>query len=535
MLIILLGAVLAYSRVGAIPISPIPATDPVLSVVHPRCDCSGTTADGRTIYDIVKSCLFTIAACVYRAVHQNIPDPELGFWGRLRVTIKVILCALIAPELMIWWAMRQWFGAREVVRLMNRANPKLKWTKVHGQFAQMGGFARKDNRRVLHPYPLRRLLRDGRVDVEELQLTEKEIQDKSKGDILSKILVSFQTTWFVFECIARLQQGLPLIELEVVTLAFATLNLFTYALWWYKPLNVLCPIYIHVQPGAPDPAAEPNPEPSPQVVDAVNLGPVSAVGGEANLTEALVVPVATSNPVSALPSSQGEVPIRRIETTNEGPSGKGFGKALMEISRRIPAAIKADIQEGGWWWMLWKRLMKQPFVAVTLPLKELLEDEEDNKEATHVSTFFATGISWGDETLVQALSSFLGMIFGAIHFLSWDSTFPTHVELLSWRISSIVLVVPPYFLLLRAIFIHIWLKYGSKRWLIGNGMDTPVTRSERMANLLRKIFEYISFFGGPIPYVVARICVLVLAFLTLHDLPHSALTNVSWTSYIPHL
>ncbi|TFK63221.1 hypothetical protein BDN72DRAFT_776182, partial [Pluteus cervinus] len=61
------------------------------------------------------------------------------------------------------------------------------------------------------------------------------INDKSKGDLLSKGLVASQTTWFVVECMARLHLGLPLVELEVITLAFATLNVVTYGLWWYKP------------------------------------------------------------------------------------------------------------------------------------------------------------------------------------------------------------------------------------------------------------------------------------------------------------
>ena len=122
MLTILL-TVLVYMRVGAVPVSPPPSIDPTHYGLHSRCDCPSTTADGRMIYDIVKSCLFTIAACVYRAMHQNIPDPELGFWGRLRVTMKVTFYALIAPELIIWWAMRQWYGARRVARIVNEQKP----------------------------------------------------------------------------------------------------------------------------------------------------------------------------------------------------------------------------------------------------------------------------------------------------------------------------------------------------------------------------------------------------------------------------
>ncbi|TFK65788.1 hypothetical protein BDN72DRAFT_180152 [Pluteus cervinus] len=517
MLTILLGVTLAYLRVGALPISADLSVSPptIHTDVSARCDCSGTIGDGRTLYDIVKGCLFTIAACVYRAVHQNIPDPELGFWGRLRVTTKVTLYVLIAPELIIWWAMRQWFGARRVAGLVNDIQPALKWTKTHGQFAQMGGFARKDNKRVLHPDTLLRFLRHDLLDLEELQLTEKEIQDKSKGDVLSKTLVAFQTTWFVFECIARLQQGLPLIELEVVTLAFATLNVITYALWWYKPLNVLCPIYLHVLPEVLDLPTE-----SPVVKGA---SPMDVSVGGGGSSEVVVKPAAVFDPVSRMSSSGRGAVVGETAKKNMAESGDRSETMPMGTVGRIVAAIKEDIKANGWWCMLWKRLIKEPFLAVALPLKELLDDEKRHDKATHVSTFYAQEIELDDEIYVQGLSSFIGMIFGAIHFISWDSIFPTHVESFHWRTSSIILVVPPLFLLLRAIFTRIYLK-------------TPLrSRRERMAKVLYPFFEKVSFFLGPIPYILARFCVLILAFLALRNLPPDALKNLSWTSYIPHL
>ncbi|TFK63983.1 hypothetical protein BDN72DRAFT_826105, partial [Pluteus cervinus] len=206
----------------------------------------------RTMLSIVRSCLLTIGACVYRAIHQNIPDPKASWWKRQAIRAKITLYALMAPEMVIYWAMRQWFGAKEVADQVNEVKPKLKWTRTHGHFAQMGGFERLDNGRVLHPPTLIALLKDGQIDVEELErVSTKRINDSSKGDILSKGIVALQTTWFVCECLARLHQGLPLLELEVVTLAFAVLNTLTYAFWWHKPLNVLCPVHLHILPNAP--------------------------------------------------------------------------------------------------------------------------------------------------------------------------------------------------------------------------------------------------------------------------------------------
>lgn len=78
------------------------------------------------------------------------------------------------------------------------------------------------------------------------RITEDDIQDRSKGDALSKGLVILQTSWFILQCIARWNQHLSVTELELVTLAFAALNGVMYFLWWNKPLDVwrAFPIYL---------------------------------------------------------------------------------------------------------------------------------------------------------------------------------------------------------------------------------------------------------------------------------------------------
>lgn len=68
--------------------------------------------------------------------------------------------------------------------------------------------------------------------------TAEEIQDRSKGDSLSKALIVGQTAWFVAQCLFRWIAGLAITEMELVTLAFAALNGIIYFLWWNKPLDV---------------------------------------------------------------------------------------------------------------------------------------------------------------------------------------------------------------------------------------------------------------------------------------------------------
>jgi len=92
--------------------------------------------------------------------------------------------------------------------------------------------------------------RDGRWFREPCEIafptiTTEEILDKARGDFLSKAIVILQSLWFIVQCIARGKQGLALTELELVTLALASLNGVMYYFWWDKPLGVKVPVKVY--------------------------------------------------------------------------------------------------------------------------------------------------------------------------------------------------------------------------------------------------------------------------------------------------
>ncbi|THU93057.1 hypothetical protein K435DRAFT_670898, partial [Dendrothele bispora CBS 962.96] len=68
-------------------------------------------------------------------------------------------------------------------------------------------------------------------------ITQDEITARSKTDSLTKSIAVVQTTWFILQCIARVNEGLVITDLEIVTVAFALLNTATYILWWNKPVR----------------------------------------------------------------------------------------------------------------------------------------------------------------------------------------------------------------------------------------------------------------------------------------------------------
>ena len=81
----------------------------------------------------------------------------------------------------------------------------------------------------------------------KILVTEREINDRSKADVVSKTIFVFQTWWFITQCIARGVQGLDITQLELTTVTFATINIITFILWMKKPLRTQVPMRVYFQ------------------------------------------------------------------------------------------------------------------------------------------------------------------------------------------------------------------------------------------------------------------------------------------------
>ena len=225
----------------------------------PVCICP---ADQRTMWDILWSCLATIIACSWVSIHPNIPAPNESSWRIFLRRLELMFWAVVGPEMIITWALRQWSGARHLEKLykggqiypnyLQILNHKISmldrgWTKTHGHFIQMGGFKlfEGDNPKgVLSPGRFSELLATGRIEFPIV--TVEEIEDRSKSDGFSKMIAVGQTLWFVAQCIARRAQHLDLTLVELLTLSLAVVNGLMYFLWWNKPLDVRCPIRVYL-------------------------------------------------------------------------------------------------------------------------------------------------------------------------------------------------------------------------------------------------------------------------------------------------
>jgi len=79
-----------------------------------------------------------------------------------------------------------------------------------------------------------------------IHLTADEIKDKSRSDGLSMAIFSFQSSWFVLQCLVRYSQGLGVTQLELTMAALASLNWITLLFWWKKPLGVRVPMRVYL-------------------------------------------------------------------------------------------------------------------------------------------------------------------------------------------------------------------------------------------------------------------------------------------------
>jgi hypothetical protein len=123
MMCLLLVCVFLYSFVGVTQAVPT-TTNTTNTATSDSFETPSFTT--RTLWTIVSSSVITLFACIYSAVHINIPSPKDSPYRILRRRLGIMIMALIAPELMVIWAMRQWFSARHVTRQFEESrNPSV--------------------------------------------------------------------------------------------------------------------------------------------------------------------------------------------------------------------------------------------------------------------------------------------------------------------------------------------------------------------------------------------------------------------------
>ncbi|KAG5659532.1 hypothetical protein KAF25_002091 [Fusarium avenaceum] len=235
-------------------------------------------APRRTTWSIIWSCMSIFIICSWKCVHLNIPSHEeaKGEWHTLRMhylpdipvwpkaplwrkwTRKVLwmCCIALAPEVGVSIALREYIEAHKDLKKANKRRPKelkQKYTMTHAFYAQMGGIVIYDipqsstakrgqemmNRIDALEVPQCKMvtsLKD--LDDMEVNISEHEIRDLSKADIITKTFAIIQCTWLTVQCSARSAQGYAISQLELSTLGFIFCAFIMHMLWWSKPFDL---------------------------------------------------------------------------------------------------------------------------------------------------------------------------------------------------------------------------------------------------------------------------------------------------------
>ena len=330
-------------------------------------------------------------------------------------------------------------------------------------------------------------------------ITKEEIADRSKGDYLSKTIVLFQTTWFIGQCIARGAYGLTVTELEVVTVAFASLTGVIYYLWWDKPLDVRCSTPVHLLDD--------------------RLGKIE-LDIEKERTSVQIIP---SQKISAK-----EIPERNENMVlNPNPLPKTSIQVDTSTSdppptrmHRFRAFRRRACEEYGTLFGLGHVLIGFPLTRFLRAFVDMSHCDTLGVENLQIPTFHSPyGVNYDDHYAIISSTMCVATVFGAVHCIAWSFHFATLQERWVWRISAILVSGVPISLValvfLSPEFVnkennHTWVKlYGDFMALIGIVM----------------IFLYI----------IARIILLVLPFMALRALPPGAYVQLNWVSFLPHI
>lgn len=351
------------------------------------------------------------------------------------------------------------------------------------------------------------------------------------------------------QCLARLQQGFHLVELEVVTLAFATLNIIAYMLWWHKPQNVQVAIRIKAAgPLRSDYEGLSNPSHPTSVLAGPALGSTdgqqdhdcplneNGLSKPRSLTHKdrlkkiieLIAAKTTTEPIASDEYNAGKEELEKRESlrhheyAGSGPDRWHSSTTVLddvECNSKTPF-VQRKLQEDyaefkgrksrKWWewaWFLFGRIPYRLMQSLVHPFSKMAGGDDLKINAQQVPMFYACSPV---EDNVLAWSSLIAIVFGLIHFLAWSFTFPSQTERVLWRTTSFILVFEP------AIFAVVNLDFMSKamnRW---------------------GLFIVIAKLGLAF-YIFARLAILVVAFISLRDLPESAFQEISWSAYIPHI
>ncbi len=412
------------------------------------------------------------------------------------------------------------------------------------------------------------LARCGRLPVIHL----KDLKDKSKRDGIERFIVCVQAGWMVIQTISRAFSHQTITLLEFNTLGHVFTAFVIYILWWHKPSNVKHPTFVR---GDGMEALCAYAYMSSRLSGRKTLRKVKLqswrkpeLAGFAWFSGKPTDPTETETPSHGSPQlmlSPGTLaPGWSWFESAKSPRtpGEPEKKSIVEEvigrlrGRPEPSTPKEPANT------IVKRIATFETMAATDDTHAKLQKRIDlvseairtfpaiTERFTPRTTTTESGqtIEWNEPILEQLVLTALGdwpsdhylpgindkimgmamwfasMGYGAVHAAAWNDFFPTRLEQMLWRSSSVYISCSgALWVLLCSLCLRF--KWARKYW-------------DRFKYLQATWMEYV-FFGGimlacGLAYIFARMFLVVDGLVSLRILPPEAYDVPHWTTFIPH-
>lgn len=370
---------------------------------------------GRGTLGLVTTCLVTIFLCTWVVIHPRVYESQL--FATLH-KFALFFKAILAPEFIAVEGLQEWAQCRRMVRDCATVTVG-EFKLIHAFYISMLALRYRTPRgdRVIWPNQYVWLLQQGHIrwaDQPSWGLSEGKIRDISKADSATKLITLVQVSWFVAQSIMRTAHSLPLSQLESMTISYIPLFAVTYFFWWEKPKDIRTPSIVSI-------------DDLHLTAEEMHTFESMAVSNKFD-NEGMVDQVTYWNVWYLTPRVfEKEAEERALQSVRE-EAAKKAAQGAAQRSTEIPAKRAQD------------------------SLKPAVEHENNvnnerfqNTQVLQVELPKEIVLSHWDPGLYRSkiwpLVCLFGASFGALHLISWNTAFPTKVEMWLWRVAAFVSII----------------------------------------------------------------------------------------------
>ncbi|KAK5956339.1 hypothetical protein OHC33_002916 [Knufia fluminis] len=311
---------------------------------------------------------------------------------------------LLAPEMVCLESLQEWIQAKKLTRRVDKANGAQLDSSQAFYLGMMGvRYRTLVGWNVLWPSQYAWLLKQKLVDWDDTLsswgLDKRAIRDKNKADGLVKLATLWQVIWFTLQCITHEANGVPIAPLEAMTLAYVAVALTHMASASFVELPEMTALqtatFNALSMEATYDTNENRPRPSKNIAWYL----VARDCEEEKIARLL------NDDADQIGLIEGALDLCGAQTRKDTTSTETT--EIFEFRRAVPRPNTIPRQD-------------------TAATDARIITEWD-------SSLYMT--KWWPAICI------LGALFGALHLISWNSLFPTNLELWLWRGSALASII----------------------------------------------------------------------------------------------